>query len=728
MKHDRVQSDGRLHSQYLDSAVFERGSGVGIDNRRATPLFRKLAGDGMGLHLDRGSSSHAGRPHFPIDQPTDGIAVHQTDQSLRIDFSEPDLLPLRIPVTRRSDIQQIGVPELFRPDTDMRLGIEGNGNVEILRHKALDELRRMLGANFVGNFGMRLLEALYGVRHDAHAEARNAADPDAPLSMGRKILSEPAQVPQLVEDLGDFRRHHLGLAGGDQPSLDALEKPEPELLLGMLDQLADGRLADAQKPCGTGDCACLEDGMAGFYVTQLKHGGSRSAHNFCLYIYETKEIAQAVASGHSPVIGQGIFTMKICILGAGVVGLTTAYFLARSGHEISIVDRNGLPAQETSFANGGQLSYSYVAPLAAPSIFPSLPKYLLDRQSPLGFQLRADPSQWRWLLNFLRACSPGTFQKHTAELAMLADFSRTAMHDLMQAESLDFDFNRFGKLVIHRDRKSFENAVALAAYQKELGAEQDVLDDEACIALEPSLASLKGQFSGGVFTPSEEAGDCRKFCEALDKVLGEQYGVTRLYHHKIGALRADQGRVRAVSTDRGDVEADHFVMTAGLTSRELMRPLGVSLPLCALKGYSLTVAVPEATETAAPKISVTDSQNKIVYARLGDSLRIAAMVDIGTSDAAVNPRRLDTLKRQVRSTFPKLADLDNAQSWAGLRPATAQGKPIIGKTPYRNLSLNVGHGALGFTLACGSARLIRDFIDEKPAALDATPFALGAVQ
>ncbi len=420
--------------------------------------------------------------------------------------------------------------------------------------------------------------------------------------------------------------------------------------------------------------------------------------------------------------------MKICILGAGVVGLTTAYFLARNGHEVTIVDRNGLPAQETSFANGGQLSYSYVAPLAAPSIFPSLPKYLLDRQSPLGFQLRADPSQWRWLLNFLRACRPATFQKHAAELAMLASFSRTGMQDLMQTEALDFDFNRFGKLVIHRDRKSFKNAVALAAYQKELGAEQDVLDEEACIALEPSLAGLKGQFSGGVFTSSEETGDCRKFCEALDTVLQEKYGVTTLYHHKIGALRAEQGQVRAVSTDRGDIEADRFVMTAGLASRELMRPLGVSLPLCALKGYSLTVAVPEGAETAAPKISVTDSQNKIVYARLGDSVRIAAMVDIGAPDAAVDPRRLETLKKQVRSTFPGLAGLDRARSWAGLRPATAEGKPIIGKTAYRNLLLNVGHGALGFTLASGSARLIRDLIEDRAPPVEMAPFALGHVR
>lgn len=420
--------------------------------------------------------------------------------------------------------------------------------------------------------------------------------------------------------------------------------------------------------------------------------------------------------------------MRVCVIGAGVVGLTTAYFLARAGHDVTVVERNGAPAQEASYANGGQLSYSYVAPLAAPSIFPSLPKYLLDPQSPLAFRLRADPSQWRWLFNFIRSCGAGTFQRHTAELSLLAGFSRTAMHDLMQSEPLDFDFNRHGKLVIHRDRKSYDAAVALAAYQKDLGADQSVLGADDCIALEPALAGLRGQFAGGVFTPSEEAGDCLKFCKALNTVLREKYGVTTLYHHNIGALRAERESIKAVSTPRGDVEAECFVMTAGLASRDIVRPLGISLPLCALKGYSLTVALPDAERVPAPTISITDSQKKIVYARLGRSVRIAAMVDIGAKDAAVDPARLATLKSEVRATFPGLERVDTAQTWAGLRPATAQGKPIVGRTPYRNLFLNVGHGALGFTLASGSGKLVAELVDDRPASLNIAPFALGRVR
>lgn len=420
--------------------------------------------------------------------------------------------------------------------------------------------------------------------------------------------------------------------------------------------------------------------------------------------------------------------MKICVVGAGVVGLTTAYFLARSGHAVTIVERNGSPAQETSYANGGQLSYSYVAPLAAPSIFPSLPKYLLDPKSPLAFRLRADPRQWRWLLEFIRACGSNTFTRHTAELSLLAAFSRTTMHELLQSEPLDFDFNQYGKLVIHRDRKSFEGAVALAAYQRDLGADQVVADAEKCMALEPALEGLRGQFVGGIFTPSEEAGDCHKFCVALETILREKYGVTTLYHHGAGSLRSEGKVIKALSTPHGDVEADRFVIAAGLASRALVRPIGLSLPLCGLKGYSLTVTLSDDPQLQAPKISVTDSQKKIVYARLGRSLRIAAMVDIGAKDSSVDPVRISTLKHQVQATFPELVGVETALSWAGERPATAHGKPIVGRTPYRNLFLNVGHGALGFTLAAGCGKLLADSVNDAVSALDEKPFSLGVVR
>lgn len=433
----------------------------------------------------------------------------------------------------------------------------------------------------------------------------------------------------------------------------------------------------------------------------------------------------ALVTGHTLSWSSLDIAVQICVLGAGVVGLTKAYFLARDGHRVTIIDRNGLPGQEASYANGGQLSYSYVAPLAAPATLTSLPKYLFHRESPLRFQVRADPSQWLWSLHFLRACTPSRYKSHTSELSSLAFFSRDMLREILSGQPIDFDYRRPGKLVIHRDQVSFGAARKLAEFQGNLGAEQHALDASGCTELEPSLESMRNRFAGGIYTPSEDVGDCQKFCASIDGILRDQYRVERLYHHRIGALKKEGRRIRAVVTDRGEIQADMFVMTAGLASRELMRPLGVNLPLRALKGYSRTV--PAGEGSLSPKISVTDSHNKIVYAPIGKTVRIAAMVDIGAKHGAIDPGRLATLKHQVRASFPHLGDLDDAQPWAGQRPATAQGKPIIGASPFENLLLNVGHGALGFTLASGSGKLVSELVKRKPTSIDTAPFQLGTV-
>jgi D-amino-acid dehydrogenase len=312
-----------------------------------------------------------------------------------------------------------------------------------------------------------------------------------------------------------------------------------------------------------------------------------------------------------------------------------------------------------------------------------------------------------------------------AELSSLAYLSRSMIEEIVAREAIDFDYGRRGKLVIHRDRRSLRAAADLVSFQRDLGADQRLLDEDDCIVLEPALAGMRGNLAGGVFTPSEDAGDCHKFCIALDRLLRDRYGVERLYHHKVGRLKTEGRRLRAVLTNHGDVEADLFVMTAGLSSRDLMRPLGVRLPLCALKGYSLSIPVDGSRD--ALKISVTDSQNKIVYARLGSIIRIAAMVDIGAAHGVVDLERTEMLKRHVRASFPALGPLDTAKVWAGDRPATAQGKPIVGVSPFENLYLNVGHGALGFTLACGSAKLVTELMQGDPTTIDARPFRLGTV-
>lgn len=407
-----------------------------------------------------------------------------------------------------------------------------------------------------------------------------------------------------------------------------------------------------------------------------------------------------------------------------MVGLTTAYYLARAGHEVTVVERNGEPGQGASYANGGQLSYSYVAPLAAPGALAGLFDGLLQGDGPLRLTPRIDPRQWRWGGNFLRACTGSRVRRSTAELQPLAYLSRTGLRALVAAEEIDFDYQRSGKLVVHSDARALEGARALADFQAGLGAEQSVLDAEACLELEPSLRTIRRRIRGGVYTPSEDAGDCQKFCAGLDRLLAARYGVDRRYHHEIGGLRREGRRIRSALSNKGEIEADQFVLAAGLASRRLARSLGFDLPLYPLKGYSLTIP---ATSEAGPRISVTDSARKVVYARLGASLRAAAMVDLGARHGAVEPRRIAALKRQVAESFPGLTGLERATAWAGQRPATAQGKPILGPSPFENLWLNVGHGALGFTLACGAGQVVADLAEGRRPRMAIEPFRLGTV-
>ncbi|ALM86895.1 D-amino acid dehydrogenase [Bordetella sp. N] len=412
--------------------------------------------------------------------------------------------------------------------------------------------------------------------------------------------------------------------------------------------------------------------------------------------------------------------MRVCVIGAGVVGVSSAYFLARQGFDVTLVDARERPAEVSSFANGGQLSYSYVAPLAGPGVLPSVPNWLLRADSPLRFQPRLDPHQWRWCLDFVLACRASVARTSTAELSTLSYLSRDAMHGLLTQEPIEFGHVRNGKLIAYRDAALLEKARRLVAYQAAHGAEQSVLTAAETLALEPALAGMGQQLAGAIYTPSEESGDCRLFTEGLFDRLKTLSNVTLRMSTNVIGLRRRGPIISAIDTNKGDIEADAFVVASGLGSRALLQPLGVHLPLYPLKGYSLSV--PLADESDGPAISVTDYERRIVYARMGKTLRIAAMVDIGSVDAEIDPRRIALLKQQVAEIFPRL-DLDAAVAWAGLRPATPGSKPIIGPSrAAQNLWLNVGQGALGFTLACGSAALLTAQMAGLPTPIDATPF------
>lgn len=412
---------------------------------------------------------------------------------------------------------------------------------------------------------------------------------------------------------------------------------------------------------------------------------------------------------------------RICVIGGGVIGTATAYYLSSEGHHVTLVERRAAAGLGASYSNGGQLSYSYVAPLAAPGILSKLPALLLQRHSPLRFRPDFDPHQWRWCLNFLRASTAATSDRTTGELLSLSALSRLETSQTMVREALDFDFRNSGKLVFFRDDQSFRAARHQVSVQANFGGQQFVLSAAECVEREPALADIRGDIHGGVFTPSEDAGDCYKFTQGLIGILQGRSNVDLHFAFDVAHLRWDGTTLRAVAGPQGEIEADAFVLAGGLDSRSLLLPHGLDLPLYPLKGYSLTVPLASASE--GPNVSITDSDNKIVYARLGDRLRAAAMVDIGSASQKTEVRRINQLRRQVRSAFPRLS-LSRSTTWIGHRPATPRGKPIIGQARNSNLWLNVGHGALGFTLACGSARLVSDLVAGRPPALDHKPFEL----
>jgi len=415
--------------------------------------------------------------------------------------------------------------------------------------------------------------------------------------------------------------------------------------------------------------------------------------------------------------------MKICVLGAGVAGMTSAYFLAHAGHDVTVVERNSGVGLETSYANGGQLSYCYVAPLAGPGVLPKVPPWLLRRDSPLRFSPRLDYYQWRWCLQFVLACNAAQSDLTTSRLLRLSFYSRKLMHAMVESEPLDFDYVQNGKLVYYMDEASYRGAVTTMEYQLSLGCEQQALDRDACVAREPALTAVVQDIAGGIYTPSEDAGDCYRFCTSLEHIMrGGEHPVQFELDTQVTGFVRNANHISAVRTNRHDIEADWFVATMGAQSVFLLRPINIDVPMYPLKGYSLTV--PIENDAAAPRVSITDHKRKVVYARLGEELRIAGMADITNYRADLDPARIEVLTRQARDTFPGSADFSRAEPWCGLRPATPEGTPVIGPTRYSNLLLNVGHGALGFTLACGCGKIIADLASRKEPEISLDGFTL----
>lgn len=419
--------------------------------------------------------------------------------------------------------------------------------------------------------------------------------------------------------------------------------------------------------------------------------------------------------------------MNICILGAGVIGVTTAYRLSEDGHQVTLVDAKPAPGMGASFGNGSQLSYSYVAPLADPSVWTKWPYYLFGNSSPLTLRPRPDLSQWRWLLHFLTACTSQKVKQTTIDLLRLAFFSREQLADVRAEIPLEFFHRTAGKLVMLEDQGLLKSAREQVAFQAAHGCFQQVLDVGRCLEIEPSLAASGRKWVGGVYTESEEVGDCELFCRELITQLSSRSSFRFLPSHQVTSACIKQGRLISVDAGPERVEADAFVLAMGAESTAFARRVGFSLPLYPLKGYSITVPLENVSREAAPQVSITDLSRKIVYARLGDRLRVAGRVELVGMDAGIPVRAINELKQNVADMFPGCVDLsdDAALSpWTGFRPATPTGLPIIGPSPIENLYLNVGHGALGWTLACGSAAILAQQIAGRKTSIDASSFLL----
>lgn len=407
----------------------------------------------------------------------------------------------------------------------------------------------------------------------------------------------------------------------------------------------------------------------------------------------------------------------ISIIGGGVIGLTTAWALVKKGHDVRLIEASDKPGSGASFANGGQLSYRYVSPLADAGIPMQALGWLMQNDAPLRLRLRMEPHQWRWLYAFLRACRASVNQQNTQRLLRLAMHSREVLTAWREQDSLaDFSWRQNGKLVAFRSQSIFDHARHHLADPQA----QQVLAADQLATLDPALANTP--FVGGIYTAGEEVGDCYHFCLALEARLRASGQCHFITGHPVSQIIHSETQVTALRIAGNELPVDKLIICAGYQSPALALP-GIRLPVYPLKGYSLSV--PSEATSITPSISLTDYEKKIVYARLGRQLRIAAKVDINGFDNTVDEKRIASIRTAAKELFPHGGNYEKATAWAGMRPATPTSVPVISATPYRNLWLNVGHGALGFTLACGSASLVSTMIDGGEAPLDINDFRYG---
>lgn len=407
--------------------------------------------------------------------------------------------------------------------------------------------------------------------------------------------------------------------------------------------------------------------------------------------------------------------MKVLILGGGVVGVASAYYLNQAGHEVTVIDRANAVGRETSFANGGQISWGAGDPWAAPGIAWTAFKWLFKPHSPLVLRPRLDPAMWSWMLRFLRNATPARYAINRERMLRLARYSHACLEALRQETGIKYQEQTRGTLVLFRAQKDLDKAAATTALLDRFGVPYQLLSRSGCLAHEPALKAVREKIVGGIHYPEDESGDCHLFTLKLAQ-LAERSGVRFQLQTKINRLETTGEQVTGVITDSGEFAADAYVVACGSYSPLLLRPLGIKLPVYPLKGYSITI--PVTNPSAAPSGTLSDETYKVVITRLGDRLRAAGTAELAGYNLSLPKSRCATLAYVVRDLFPDAGDFARAEYWTGLRPMTPDNPPVIGATPFRNLFLNTGHGTLGWTMNCGSGKILADLVSGRRPDID----------
>jgi D-amino-acid dehydrogenase len=407
--------------------------------------------------------------------------------------------------------------------------------------------------------------------------------------------------------------------------------------------------------------------------------------------------------------------MRVLVLGAGVIGTSTAWYLAEAGHEVTVVDRRDAAGMETSFANGAQISVSHAEPWANPEAPLKILQWLWRDDSPLLFRLRMDPKQWTWGARFLYECQPGRTRENIRQIVKLSIYSRDALQALRAETGIEYDQLERGILHYFTDRSAYESAVRSVELVRSYGLDRDIKTVDEAIAIEPALAFARDKLFGATYTATDESGDALKFTQALARMAAAK-GVKFLYGHAIRKLLVERDGMRGVDTGNEILKADAYVVALGSYSPLLTRPIGVELPVYPAKGYSATADILD--PALAPTVSLIDDSAKIVFSRLGSRLRIAGTAELSGYSTELNEVRCQALIKRAMEIFPGAAEYGKASFWAGLRPSTPSNVPIIGASKVPRLYLNTGHGTLGWTMACGSGKALADIISGRKPRVD----------